>query len=55
MTEPPLLCVVCLREGLPEPIAMIGADEMVYATEDGEPACESCGFLWNLKAMRVKP
>ena len=47
----PLLCAECLKEGLPPSLARIGDTEEVYANEDGEPCCSTCGFLHNLTAM----
>jgi len=48
----PLVCVVCLAEGLPEAVAEINDCEAVYSTEDGEPVCEAHGFERSLTAMR---
>lgn len=43
-TRIPLYCVVCLKDGLPEPLALIGDEEVLYADEDGSPVCEACGW-----------
>ena len=46
-----LYCVMCLKDGLPEPLAWITDLEEVFATEDGEPVCSTCGLLHNLIAF----
>ena len=43
---------ICLAEGVPPELARIGEYEQLYATEDGEPVCSSCGLLHNLAAGR---
>lgn len=47
----PLYCVLCLAEGFPKELALIGEHETVYANEDGEPVCSMHGDENNLLAM----